>query len=361
MAFEAAEIVGYCDSPTPIQIIDIDDPNADPVIIDRSFKDNIYEIGLDILGPRVGPDKPVDCRIRKSYMYKLTGDTDADYKQYLKQRKDNADSPEFYFDFADWFYTHGDKKRALRVLTSVADLALKYNDQYQTLGYRLKEYGEYAAEEFICRQVVKWWSWNSQYRRDYALALADNGNAQAALDTIYSSIALVKEHFKNRNDFYSLDNYGLTQSTELITTEINRLIAKNANLNTSKIDSTMIRDVRADIRVVINWNIYQADINLHITDPNGETCNNTNRKTKIGGSISGYAPQQFILKNAIKGKYQVYINHRTKTNGINAEPTTVMAEIYTKYAGKEEQRRIVCLKLSNIQSCGMVEVTTIDY
>jgi tetratricopeptide (TPR) repeat protein len=348
MAFEAAEVVGYCDNPTPIYIVDIYDPNADPIVLDRSFKENIKEIGLDILGSDGGP---VNCRVSKSYMSKLTGNTDEDYKQYLKLRKDNVSSPEFYFDFADWFYTHGDKKRALRVLTSVADLALQYSAPYQTLGYRLKEYGEYAPGAFICQQILKWWPY-LRYHRDYALALADNGNAQAALDSLYSSIALIKEYYR-----YS----GVAQSTgEVVVTEINRLIAKNANLNTSKIDSTLIRDVHADIRVVINWNTDYANINLHIIDPNGEICDRKHNKTKIGGYMIGHAPEQFILKNAIKGKYQVYVNHRT--NRIDAEPITIMAEIYTKYAGKEEQRRIVCLKLSNAtgRDCGMVEVTTID-
>ena len=351
MAFEAAEIVGYCDNPTPIYIVDIDDPNADPIVLDRSFKENIKAIGLDVLGS----DKPVDCRVSKSYMSKLTGNTDEDYKQYLKLRKDNADSPEFYFDFADWFYTRGDKKRALRALTSVADLALKYNARYQALGYRLKEYGEYAPGAFICQQILKWWPWSSsQYRRDYALALADNGNAQTALDSLYSTFNLVKKPLG-----YIYDNTRNPRIDEVVVTEINRLIAKNAKLNTSKIDTALIRDVHADIRVVINWNQDYADINLHITDPNGEICNNKHSKTKIGGYMSGHAPEQFILKNAIKGKYLVYVNHLSKR--IDAEPMTVMAEIYTKYAGKEEQRRIVCLKLSNITDCGMVEMTTIDY
>jgi len=42
-AFEAAEVVGYLDNPTPVYIIDMDDPNADPISLDRSFKDALKE------------------------------------------------------------------------------------------------------------------------------------------------------------------------------------------------------------------------------------------------------------------------------------------------------------------------------
>ena len=42
-AFEAAEVIGYLDQPTPVYIIDMDDPNADPISLDRSFKEALKE------------------------------------------------------------------------------------------------------------------------------------------------------------------------------------------------------------------------------------------------------------------------------------------------------------------------------
>ena len=41
--FDNAEVVGYLDNPTPVYIIDTDDPNADPINLDRSFKDALRE------------------------------------------------------------------------------------------------------------------------------------------------------------------------------------------------------------------------------------------------------------------------------------------------------------------------------
>jgi hypothetical protein len=43
LAFEAAEVMGYLDNPTPVYIVDIDDPNADPITLDRSFKEALKE------------------------------------------------------------------------------------------------------------------------------------------------------------------------------------------------------------------------------------------------------------------------------------------------------------------------------
>jgi len=353
MAFEAAEVMGYLDNPTPTYIVDIDDPNADPIFLDRSFKDHIKRYGQEVLGPG-GPIGPTT----KTYLSDLTGKMAEDYLLYIKRRADYASSPGFYFDFANWFHSHGDKKRALRVLTSIAELALEDAALYRMLAYRLKEYGEYALEAFVCQKVIQWRPMEPQSYRDYALALADNGNAQTALDSLYSLLARTySQNILRRNP--GID--------EVVVTEINRLIAQNANLNTSRLDTNMIINVPVDIRVVINWNMNNTNINLRVNDPNDEECYNfnsyysRNRETTIGGrisadNISGYGPEQFLLKNAIKGKYQIFIQYSGDRQFIDAGPTTVMAEIYTKYADKREQRRIICLQMSRDRTVLVAEV-----
>ncbi len=136
--------------------------------------------------------------------------------------------------------------------------------------------------------------------------------------------------------------------------EINHLIAKNANLNISKIDKGLIINIPIDIRVVINWNMNNTDIDLHVKDPNGEECYFGNKETKIGGRIStditgGYGPEQFLLKKAIKGKYGVYVNYFGDRQFTTEGPSTVMAEIFTKYADQTEQRKVVSLQMSNVK------------
>jgi hypothetical protein len=182
-----------------------------------------------------------------------------------------------------------------------------------------------------------------QSYRDYALALADNGEPQAALDTLYSMLSRP----------YSTNILSRTRGIEeIIVTEINHLIAKNPRLNISKIDKRVITSIPVDVRVVINWNRDNTDIDLHVKDPKGEICSYNRHSTKIGGRISadittGYGPEQFLLKNAVPGKYQIYVNYFSDSQFTNAGPSTVMAEIYIKYADKAEERQVVCLQMSN--------------
>ena len=473
-AFESAEIIGYLDNPTPVYIIDMDDPSADPLSLDRSFKDALKEnadkeimerlsdprahtggktpaAGSDsgsaprsgtvsarttdsiavaraieeaaarekeeaaalekkvrewkekvqewealktksamfraaVLAaeklqnwwdtdfnftpqkpkypvpdeqaedPKTGPAKGGAAK-NTDYLKKMTGKTADDYQIYLKIRNDYANLPAFYFDVANWFYALGDKETALRVLTSIADLELENASLYRLLGYRFKEYGEYALEKFVCQKVVQWRPMEPQSYRDYALALADNGEKQAALDSLYSLLTKT----------YSESITGRSRGTdEVAVTEISHLIAKNPKLNTSKIDKRLIVDIPVDIRVVINWNMDNTDIDLHVKDPNGEECYYSRKETKIGGRISsdntsGYGPEQFLLKKAVTGKYQVYVNYFSDRQFTAAGPSTIMAEIYTKYADKTERRKIAALQMSNAKKTGDGKVMVAEF
>ncbi len=42
-SFENTDVLGYLDNPTPVYIIDVDDPNAEKITLDRSFKDALRD------------------------------------------------------------------------------------------------------------------------------------------------------------------------------------------------------------------------------------------------------------------------------------------------------------------------------
>ena len=278
----------------------------------------------------------------KEYLKELTGKPEADYAIYLKLRPDYIGTPDFYFDMSDWFFRLNDSEKALRILTCIADMDLENASLYRLLGYRLKEYKMYPLEAYICQKVIQWRPFEPQSYRDYALALADNQKYQAALDSLYSALT---------QSYASSINARSAGIEEVVVTEINRLIDQNKTLNTSAIDKNLIKAMPVDIRVVINWNMNNTDIDLHVKDPNGETCFYSNKRTKIGGRISrdntqGYGPEQFMLKKAIPGKYEVFVNYYGDSQVKAEGPSTVMVEIYTSYSGKEEQRQVICVQLS---------------
>jgi len=294
------------------------------------------------------------------YSSKLTGKAEEDYAIYLELRPDYINTPTFYFDMADWFFRLNDKEKALRILTAVAELEIENASLLRLIGYRLKEYQEYNLETYICKKVIDWRPMEPQSYRDYALALADAGKNQEALNTLYS--VLTQSYASNINS-------RSTGIDEVVVTELNQMIAKNTKLKTSNIDKQLIHAMPVDIRVVINWNMNSTDIDLHVKDPNGETCYYGHRETMIGGRISnditqGYGPEQFMLKKAIKGKYEIYVKYFGDSQVKAEGPSTVMLEIYTNYSTKNQKREVVCLQMSKDakrEENGLVKVGEFEF
>jgi Ca-activated chloride channel homolog len=106
---------------------------------------------------------------------------------------------------------------------------------------------------------------------------------------------------------------------------------------------------------VLNWNMNDTDIDLWLIDPSGEKCFYSHTETEIGGRIStdftrGYGPEQFMLKNTIKGKYKLVANYYGDSRQRIAGPTTIMAEIFINYGTTSVQRKVVALQMQGKES-----------
>lgn len=280
----------------------------------------------------------------KPYLKQLDSASATDlYKKYLDLRKDHLDDPVFFFDVAKRFFSNGDTATGLLILSNISDMGFDDHELYKMLGYELKVLHQYDKEIFVYRKVLEWRPQEPQSYRDYGLALADAGKYQQALDTLYLSLS------KNFDEEISSLYPGIE---EITCTEINNILSKHGTgLNLSKIDKRIIKNLPSDIRVVLNWNMNDTDIDLWVFDPTGdEKCFYGHTETRIGGRISkdftrGYGPEQFMLKKAIKGKYQVKLNYYGDRQQKIAGPTTVMAEIFTNYGRPNQQSKTIAIQM----------------
>ncbi|MCX8531895.1 VIT domain-containing protein [Chryseobacterium luquanense] len=271
-------------------------------------------------------------------LFKNAENSEKIYQIYLKNRKDYENLPQYYFDISELLLKNNDKKSGLKVLSSIADLDIENEELYKLLAYKLKKTETYDKELFITKKVLDWRPFDPQSYRDYALALEDNKLYQQALDNLYK--VLTQSYTKELSD----RDDGIE---EVVIMEINQLISKYRDqLDLKNINPKIIADLPVNIRVVINWNKDDTDIDLWVTDPNKEVCMYSHSSTEIGGRLSndftqGFGPEQFLLKKAIKGKYKIQTNFFGENQVGIAGPTAIMAEIYINYATGKQERKIV--------------------
>lgn len=305
----------------------------------------------DSYQPNSGKITVIDVKSDAEYMEAFNKISTAEeiYNEYLAQREKYLQTPSFYFDVAQLLFEKKSPKLALRVLSSIADLDIENEELYKLLAYKLKEGKFYDKELWIFGKVLEWRPFDPQSYRDYALALEDNGKHQEALDNIYKIF--------NRSYTQELADrdFGIE---ETVLMELNEIISRHKNeLNLSKINEKLIADLPVDVRVALNWNKDNTDIDLWVTDPNGEKCMYSHKSTEIGGRLSddftgGFGPEQFLLKKAIKGTYKIETNFFGENQVSVSGPTSLMAEIFINYASGKQERQIVVFNKSKKSNTG---------
>jgi Ca-activated chloride channel family protein len=266
------------------------------------------------------------------------------YNKYVELRKDYINSPTFYYDMANFFFRKNDKATGLKILSNIAELNIEDHELFAMLGYKLKEAGFYTEALYVFKKVLQWRPHEPQSYRHYALALQDLEKWQEAADTLYAGLT------KKYDDNIIEDYEGIADAMLM---ELNDIIALHRpQIKTTKYNKKIIGALPVDIRVVLNWNRDNTDIDLWLTDPKGEKCFFGNSQTAGGALISndmtnGYGPEQLMVKKAIKGKYKIQIHYYGDSQMKLTGPSTVLAEVFTRYSTGNEQRKLITMQMES--------------
>lgn len=260
------------------------------------------------------------------------------YPLYLQEREQHAGSSAFYLDVADLLLASGQRELALRVLSNLAEMELENRHVLRVLGYRLMQAKAPALAVPVFRQVLAMGEEEPQSFRDLGLALEAAGQHQAAVASLYE---VVVRPWDGRFDGISL----------IALDELTRLIARE-RVDASAIDPRLRRAMPLDLRVVLSWDSDNSDMDLWVTDPNGERAYYGNRLTYQGGQMSqdftgGYGPEQFSLRDAKPGIYRIEANYFGSREQLVTGATTLMLRLSTKWGSRDQRDQQVTLRLKD--------------
>lgn len=261
------------------------------------------------------------------------------YALYLDERDSHAGSTAFYLDVADLLLQKGRRGEALRVLSNLAELRLENRHVLRVLGYRLMQAQEYLRAVEVFREVLRLADEEPQSHRDLGLALAAAGDRQAGIEHLYEVAARPWDARFAEVELVALN-------------EMNAILATSPKpLQTGFVDPRLLKNMPLDLRVVLAWDSDNSDMDLWVTDPNGEKCYYGNRNTYQGGLISddftgGYGPEEFVLKDAKPGKYKVEANFFGDRQQIVTGATTLTLRLSTGWGTPRQQDQTVTLRLA---------------
>ncbi|SFM17410.1 VIT domain-containing protein [Rugamonas rubra] len=266
--------------------------------------------------------------------------TDRLYAIYLDERPSYTNSSAFFLDVADLLFERGQRELALRVLSNLAEMDLENRQVLRILGYRLMQAGAPELAIGVFEKVRELAEEEPQSFRDLGLAHAAADHPQQAVDQLYE---VVLRPWDQR--FAEIELIALA--------EMNAIVAnapRKAALDTSRIDPRLLKNMPLDLRAVLSWDADNSDMDLWVTDPNGERCFYGKRFSYQGGRMSldftgGYGPEEFSLRHAKPGKYRIEANFYGSTQQLVAAATTLQLRLSSGFGSGAAQDKLITLRL----------------
>ena len=267
-------------------------------------------------------------------------EADEMYKKYLLLKKDYGNSPAFYMEVSDYFAEEGLEGESLRILSNLAELDLENTDILRALALSVPVFEKLVA---LKGEIP-------QFYRDLGLAYYLCGDAQKAVETLYKA---VQKKWDGRFD-------GVCQ---ICLNDLNAIVAEcernKIKLNLSGFDKNLLENFDVDVRIVLTWNTDDCDIDLWVTDKDGEKCFYGNRITENGGRMSrdftqGYGPEEFCIKKAPGGKLRIETNYFGNHQQRVLQPVTVQAEVYTNFGRADQKREVLTLQLNEVKGTFLI-------
>ena len=301
--------------------------------------------GMSIQLKRWTPDAPYFKRFQEA----TAGDL---YRVYLDERAGYVNSTAFFLDAADVFFDKGLTALGVRVLGNLAEMDLENRHILRILGYRLMQSGQAKLAIPILARVLELAPNEPQSYRDLSLAYAADKQWQKAADQLYEVVIRPWHGRFPEIELTALD-------------ELNAIIATaETPVEVSRMDTRLLRNLPVDLRVALSWDADNTDIDLWVTDPNGEKAYYGNRISYQGGRMSqdytgGYGPETFSLRRAKPGKYKVEANFYGHNQQIVAGATTLQLKLATRFGTRDAQEQTVTMRLkgrSEVVQVGEFEV-----
>ncbi|MEO9484381.1 MAG: VIT domain-containing protein [Ekhidna sp.] len=254
------------------------------------------------------------------------------YEKYLELRKKHETNPSFFLGVGNYFLNQGNSTIAIRVLSNIAELELENHELLKVLAAKFKNEKQYKISEYLYKRIYEIRPEEPHSKRDLALLYEEMGKYQKALDLM---VEILTSDIKDDDELFPYFKSTLLR-------ELNSLISrKGKDLALGEVPKELIKDMPVDIRIVIDWNSLETDIDLWVTEPNGEKCYFTNPLTVNGGRLTedytdGYGPEEYLIKEAVSGDYIIEVDYYDERVQKVSGPVTIQVSVFKNY-GRSNQ------------------------
>ncbi len=244
---------------------------------------------------------------------------------------------EHFRDEAERRQREGEKGAAIRAISSAIENAPSSAEVARLVGYTLSSWGADAEAAELFLAVLEQRPYEPQSYRDLALVLWTRRPSLTAL--LYEAVASGQwdQRFRGvqqiAHEEYAL--FARAWRRQAPRTPLASFLAEREQ-------TLALRLPEADLRVTMTWNTDNTDIDLWVTDPEGEDCYYGHRQTSSGGELlddvtQGFGPERFQARQALEGEYRVVAKYYGN-NGNRLVARTYVTLTVVKHVGTDRER-----------------------
>lgn len=288
------------------------------------------------------PSRPYLARLDKA---------GADWERAIdKEMKEQGMLPLFWFDVAEWHWRAGRKEEARRAAEAALDAPTRDNQTLAIVAARLLRYGAHDRAIWLLERLMERETDRPQPMRTLALALLERAKyaktPAAAKADLGRAIDLLAKAATTVTD---VDASGIeTVALMEANAALARLKAMGGSSNA--LDPRLVALLDADVRVVMEWNTPSTDLDLWVTEPKGAKVGYSSPLSSWGGKLSGdvtngYGPEEYVIRKANSGKYEVraktFASDRANPNG----PSTLTVRLIRNFGRPSQSEELIDLEM----------------
>jgi len=226
---------------------------------------------------------------------------------------------------------------AIRCVTNITELKLDSYELLRMLGYLLDQFDSYDLSALVFERVLKLRPFEPQSYRDLALVLEQKHEYQRAIDLLWEVVV---------GDWSQ--SFAEIELTALY--ELNAVVSRCNGYKDQGVEDVesipitlpdgfednLLKNLHVDVRISLGWDTDNTDMDLHVRESTGEEVFYGRNRSKAGGMVSrdftdGYGPEEYMIKEAPKGTFQVKTNYFSSSSPSLTGPTTLLLHIFTNF------------------------------
>ena len=309
-----------------------------------------------VTGSRRGPTIAVEIREwtpDRPYLKALNAAPKDQFETaYREQRALYGNIPAFYLEVADLHYRKRNIRAATQTVLGALDLPAANTQTLSNVANRLLMYGETARAIELYERIVLTDTDRPQPYYDLAMALISRADKTAHSNTangIYMDALTHLDHVITMpwdGDYDGIELVALMDANAVLA-KLPKRLRRQAGF-----DKKLVKNLDVDVRVVIDWNVDDADIDLRVEEPSGEEVYYGNNRSTDGGQVSndmtdGYGPEQYLIRSALKGAYRTRSNYYS-TDAYNPNgAVAIRARLYKDFGRASQTLQTVIFEFGD--------------